>query len=620
MRRTVTEGGLLTFQGKLLEVKEEDSVKIDDLMRRFQSAKRTAFKRLVEGGNKNKGLEKELVENFILNSEYARSAISDAKAIMDSQRELLPYYIANYEGKIRKSKKKLEKCRSELKQKGLFSRIKKYEEKRDLLKLYLENETIPRVIFGGRRNFELFIKGEITREEWRALRTNQVYSKGRAVGKGNNNLRVTYEGDGERNQFYLWINYPSKKVGKWGSKQKYKLFVPEPFKPYIIKSLETEEKEFGKKKKSKTCTKKAHTVRVIRRKGGEYYVFITVEVFCPEEALSNAKEKGLLGLDVNTKGIGAAIVLPNGNLRAHRWFPCHELLYVRNEKRSHLIGNLLVKVFRWAKGFGVNTVVSESFNRFKRDHDTYGKFNRATHNFCKEKMVRTIKSRAVKENFVHIEVFPAYSSIIGAIKYQKIYGLSTHEAAAFIIGRRGLGYNKERIPKEFSESLKPEGRRRWKDDVDPLASICRQWGGLWKQVSKIKNSFFETTREIPLNHRKFIRHLLIKASGADSALQLALSYLKKKGETEVEATKPLSRFRSYLDNLISLVLENAEELRENRSTRRKQSLCIVVDFINNKGFSTFTNLRSEENTPKGSKSLKRHIRAFKGGFRAAEVA
>ena len=60
------------------------------------------------------------------------------------------------------------------------------------------------------------------------------------------------------------------------------------------------------------------------------------------------------------------------------------------------------------------------------------------------------------------------------------------------------------------ESLKPEGHRRWKDDADPLASICRLWGGLWKQVSKIKNSFFETTREIPLTHRRFKGIFLLK--------------------------------------------------------------------------------------------------------------
>jgi len=601
MRRTITESVRLTFQGKLLEVKEEERVEIDDLMRRFQSAKRTAFKRFLGGTIKEKGIEKEVVEKFILNLDYARSAISDAKAIMDSQKELLPYYIENYEGKIRKSKKKLEKCRFKLKRKGLLLRIKKYEGKRDVLKQHLEKGTGPKVIFGRRSNFELLIKGEITKEEWRELRSNQVYSKGHANQKGNRNLRVTYEEN--ENRFYLWINYPSKEVGKRGRKQKYKLFVPEPFKPYILSGLETEKKTIGKRKEIAIANKKPHTVRVIRKKG-EYYVHITVEVSCPSEALSNANEKGLLGIDVNTKGIGAAIVLPNGNFKAHRWFSCHELLYVKSEKRSHLIGNLVVKVFRWAKKFGVNTVVSESLNRFKKDHDTNAKYNRATHNFCKEKMIRTVKSRAIKEGFVHLETFAAYSSIIGAIKYQKMYGLSTHEVAAFIVGRRGLGFNKERIPKELSEGLEPEGRRRWKDDAEPLASICRQWGGLWKQVSKIKDIFFETTREIPLNLRRFFRHLLIKTGGADSALQLALSYIVKKGETEVgDITEP-SGFRSYLDNLARSVLENAEELRENRSTRRKQPLCAVVDLINNEGLPTFKGQRSEENAFKGSKPLK----------------
>ena len=67
----------------------------------------------------------------------------------------------------------------------------KYEEKRDLLKQYLENGTIPKVIFGRRSNFDLLIKGEITKEEWRDLRTNQVYNKGDVYEKGNRNLRVT---------------------------------------------------------------------------------------------------------------------------------------------------------------------------------------------------------------------------------------------------------------------------------------------------------------------------------------------------------------------------------------------------------------------------------------------
>ncbi len=87
-----------------------------------------------------------------------------------------------------------------------------------------------------------------------------------------------------------------------------------------------------------------------------------------------------------------------------------------------------------------------------------------------------------------------------------------------------------------------------------------------------------------------------------------------------DTTEPLSGFRSYLDNLTSSVLENAEELRENRSTRRKQPLCVVVDFINNGGLSAFKSPRSEENTLKGSKSLKWLVEASCGRFPEAGVA
>ena len=86
-------------------------------------------------------------------------------------------------------------------------------------------------------------------------------------------------------------------------------------------------------------------------------------------------------------------------------------------------------------------------------------------------------------------------------------------------------------------------------------------------------------------------------------------------EIEIEdITEPLSGFRSYLDNLAPSVLENAEELRENRGTRRKQPLCVVVDFINNGGLSAFKSPRSEESSLKGSKSLKRLIEASGGVF------
>ncbi|MEX2721297.1 MAG: hypothetical protein Q6362_007805 [Candidatus Wukongarchaeota archaeon] len=75
-----------------------------------------------------------------------------------------------------------------------------------------------------------------------------------------------------------------------------------------------------------------------------------------------------------------------------------------------------------------------------------------------------------------------------------------------------------------------------------------------------------------------------------------------------------SGFRSYLNDLASSILEKAEKLRESRSTRRKQLLCVVVDLINDEGLSTFKGQRSRENTLKGSKPLMKVVEAFGGVF------
>jgi hypothetical protein len=55
-------------------------------------------------------------------------------------------------------------------------------------------------------------------------------------------------------------------------------------------------------------------------------------------------------------------------------------------------------------------------------------------------------------------VNPAYTSVIGRFKYMKKYGLSVHESAALVIGRRGLGYQ-ERLPKELIDIIKTKVKR-----------------------------------------------------------------------------------------------------------------------------------------------------------------
>jgi hypothetical protein len=58
--------------------------------------------------------------------------------------------------------------------------------------------------------------------------------------------------------------------------------------------------------------------------------------------------------------------------------------------------------------------------------------------FAYRKFYDLIYSKASREGVEIIEINPAFTSVIGTVKFKSGYGLSTHAAAAVAIARRGL--------------------------------------------------------------------------------------------------------------------------------------------------------------------------------------
>ena len=58
-------------------------------------------------------------------------------------------------------------------------------------------------------------------------------------------------------------------------------------------------------------------------------------------------------------------------------------------------------------------------------------------------------SRGYREGVEVHQVNPAYSSLIGRVKFMERYGLSVHQAAALVLARRSLGFS-ERIPRRWA--------------------------------------------------------------------------------------------------------------------------------------------------------------------------
>ena len=65
-----------------------------------------------------------------------------------------------------------------------------------------------------------------------------------------------------------------------------------------------------------------------------------------------------------------------------------------------------------------------------------------------------VKSRAYRHGIEVIEVNPAYSSIIGLVKWSQKKGISVHQAAALPLARRGCDHRERPIK---GESTVPKG-------------------------------------------------------------------------------------------------------------------------------------------------------------------
>ena len=75
------------------------------------------------------------------------------------------------------------------------------------------------------------------------------------------------------------------------------------------------------------------------------------------------------------------------------------------------------------------------------------RYSRMLSSFSYGKVKAYFVSRGYREGVEVNQVNPAYSSVIGRVKFMERYGLSVHQAAALVLARRLLGCS-ERIPRQ----------------------------------------------------------------------------------------------------------------------------------------------------------------------------
>ena len=183
---------------------------------------------------------------------------------------------------------------------------------------------------------------------------------------------------------------------------------------------------------------RAITCRFLRDEKG-WRVFVSLSK--KKKEIISSRQLGAFGIDVNVDHLATSDIDRFGNTVAHKKHPLN--LYGKNNNQAlALIQEVAKEIVSLAKERKKPIVLEElDFQKKKQAlRNDSPKRARMLSSFAYRKILEAIKARAYKEGIEVLQVSPAYTSMIGHIKYAKRFGLSKHEAAAFCVGRRGLGF------------------------------------------------------------------------------------------------------------------------------------------------------------------------------------
>ena len=195
--------------------------------------------------------------------------------------------------------------------------------------------------------------------------------------------------------------------------------------------------------------------------GREYLIFkatLTVK----KENLNHSTSDGVLAYDFNYDHIAWADVSPDGNLIKAGVIP-FTLDGLSSGHAKEVLGTAVKKLVALAVD-RKKPIVREDlgFVRKKAQMEYHDKErNRKLSALIYSKAIAMVEARAFWEDTAVLKVNPAYTSLIAKVKYMKLKNLSIHCAAAYVIGRRGMGFS-EKLPSYLNKLVPKTRKNRWR--------------------------------------------------------------------------------------------------------------------------------------------------------------
>ena len=214
------------------------------------------------------------------------------------------------------------------------------------------------------------------------------------------------------------------------------------------------------------------TVQVFRRehKSDQWYIHLTTYV--QEVPIPTTRKNGCIGVDFNRDSVEWAYVLPDGNIKDKGKLDFKWKGFSTGQ-RQVMMRDLVVKLTDMA--FAIQcpiAIESLDFSKKKASmSEASSAYNSMLSNLSTGMFREALESRCKRYGIGLHKVNPAFTSVIGMIKFMPKYGLNHGTAAAMTIARRAMDMS-ERAPQCL---VKPEDlARALMDNLESCFTISQE--------------------------------------------------------------------------------------------------------------------------------------------------
>jgi IS605 OrfB family transposase len=263
----------------------------------------------------------------------------------------------------------------------------------------------------------------------------------------------------------------------------------------------------------------AYTVE-LKLKEGEVYGSVSFEI--PTPKVRYTKENGVIAIDTNASPIHLAVaeVSKTGELLSYQTISLHNLLGLSQNSKDHQEWILAHQLLDLAIQKG-KAIALENLKKLKKGRKGYGKakLRKILHQWNAKKFLQKLKRVAMLKGVEVIEVNPAYTSVIGMLKYAPQLSIDKDVAGAYVIGRRTLGF-KEDMPENYEKLLKDKAYlefalKRYEEREKELKELLEKESNEYKRNAlKSELRSVENARKLLAN---FIQSLQSESSSCKGA-------------------------------------------------------------------------------------------------------